>query len=132
MQVNRKYKTARGIMFYNSYIVDFNPYEPKKELIELLENTVTPSSGGVTSSKRGLKISEIDIELAEYMFYELKMKSEKLKTIAGLRYFILMALDTPIKEDLYFLMEDEEAGIAGFKDRNKETTEKDKDEEIDF
>ena len=113
-KLSKKHKTPRGRLVYNRFVKDFDPYNPKKELLDELKEWRTPKSGYISPAKRDIRLNDMDFETAEYIGYTARMGREDIRILARLRYFILLAMDedvTPIevKEMLY----DEELGLKG-------------------
>lgn len=108
----QSYKTPKAKLFYKRYVEDFNPYEPKKELLEILESKRVSSSGYIKPALRGKKFSEITIEDASYIGYEAKMGTDDSRLLAKLKYYIELTKDESItKDDIEELLYDKDVGL---------------------
>lgn len=108
----RKYKTPKGKLFYNKFVKDFDPYNPSEQLLSELRGWRTPKSGYISPAKRDISLGTMDFETSEYIAYTARMGSEDIRTLAKLRYFILLAMDEDItKSEVEELMEDDELGV---------------------
>ena len=114
--MQKKIKTPKGRIFYNRYVKDFDPYNPKESLLKELREWKTPSSGYISPARRGIIMSQMDAETASYIGYEARMGLEEIRILAKIRYFILLASDEDVtKDEVIEMLYDKDLGLKEIK-----------------
>ena len=104
-------RSPRTKLFIKKYIEEFNPKNPSIEVMELFNNTKLPSSSYLNTSTRGKNINELSLDQLEYVAYNLKNGSEKMKLICRLRFLCKLYNDREeegiTEKEFDSIMEDE-------------------------
>ena len=79
--------SPRVKLFQVKYVDNFNPKEPSEDLIDLFKETTLPKSSYLNKGTRGKLVSELTLDQAEFIAFDLENGSDKMKDLVRLFFF---------------------------------------------